>query len=46
VEGHPAGCRLAETLLTELVGAPVTEHCQRGHPPHCAFEVPIPVNGD
>src|SRR5829696_6389191 len=35
VEGHPAGCRLAETLLTELVGTPVAERCQRGHPPRC-----------
>ena len=42
VEGHPAGCRLAETLLTELVGTPVAERCQRDHPPRCAFEVPLP----
>jgi predicted ArsR family transcriptional regulator len=42
VKGHPAGCRMAETLLCELTGVPVTERCQRGDPPRCAFEVPLP----
>ena len=42
VSGHPAGCRLAETLLSELTGAPVTEQCQRGTPPRCVFEVALP----
>jgi predicted ArsR family transcriptional regulator len=41
VEGHPAGCRLAETLLSELVGVPVVEHCQRGDQLKCAFHVPL-----
>jgi predicted ArsR family transcriptional regulator len=41
VEGHPAGCRLAETLLSDLVGVPVTEHCQRDGPPRCAFHIPL-----
>src|SRR5262245_22174377 len=42
VEANPACCRLAETLLTELVGVPVSERCERGRPLRCAFEVPIP----
>jgi len=41
VEGNPAGCRLAETLLSELVGVPVTEHCQRGDQLRCTFHVPL-----
>ncbi len=39
VEGHPAACRVAESLLADLIGAPVTERCRHGTPPHCAFEV-------
>jgi predicted ArsR family transcriptional regulator len=42
VEGHPAACRLAETLLSELVGVPVAERCQHGSPPRCAFQVTLP----
>lgn len=42
VAGHPAACRLAETLLAELIGAPVTERCQHSTPPRCAFELPLP----
>jgi hypothetical protein len=32
-------CRMAETLLTELAGVPVYEHCDRGERPRCCFEV-------
>jgi predicted ArsR family transcriptional regulator len=41
VEQNPAGCRMAETLLSDLIGVPVTEHCQRGCPLRCAFHVPL-----
>jgi predicted ArsR family transcriptional regulator len=41
VAGHPAACRLAETLLSDLVGVPVTERCQRGDQLKCAFHVPL-----
>jgi predicted ArsR family transcriptional regulator len=41
VEGHPSGCRLAETLLSELVGVPVVEHCKRDGPLRCAFHVAL-----
>jgi predicted ArsR family transcriptional regulator len=39
VQDHPEVCRMAETLLTELVGMPVHEHCDRGERPRCCFEV-------
>ena len=35
---HPEVCRMAETLLTELAGVPVYEHCDRGERP-CCFEI-------
>ncbi|SRR5712691_3872389 len=34
IPGHPEVCRLAETLLTELVGVPVHEQCERGEIAH------------
>lgn len=40
VPGHPEVCRLAETLLTEVTGAPVRECCDRGEPLRCCFAVP------
>ena len=36
---HPVTCRLAEALVSELVGAPVVEACERGERPRCAFRV-------
>jgi predicted ArsR family transcriptional regulator len=39
VPGHPAVCSLAETLLTDLVGVPIQECCDRGERPRCRFEV-------
>jgi predicted ArsR family transcriptional regulator len=36
---HPEVCRMAETLITELVGVPVHEHCDRGERPRCFFEL-------
>jgi len=36
---HPEACLIAETLLSEIIGAPVKEHCQRGANPSCCFEV-------
>ncbi len=41
VPGHPEACRLAEALLTEVVGAPVRECCDRGEPFRCCFTVPM-----
>lgn len=36
---HPGACRLAEALVTELIGTPVVECCERGERPRCAFRV-------
>jgi predicted ArsR family transcriptional regulator len=36
---HPEVCRMAETLITELAGVPVYEHCDRGERLRCCFEV-------
>jgi predicted ArsR family transcriptional regulator len=36
---HPEVCALAQALVEEITGRPVTECCQRGDRPRCAFEV-------
>jgi len=36
---HPEACLLGESLLTEIIGSPVKEHCVRGPAPSCRFEV-------
>lgn len=36
---HPGACRLAEALVSELIGTPVVECCERGERPRCAFRV-------
>ena len=37
VPDHPEVCRLTAALLSEVVGEPVAEHCQRLEPPQCCF---------
>ncbi len=39
VSEHPEVCRLAETLLSEIIGVDVQERCDREGPPRCRFEV-------
>ena len=39
VADHPEVCRLAETLLSEIIGLEVREHCDRNGPPRCRFEI-------
>lgn len=39
VADHPEVCRLAETLLSEIIGVEVREQCDRDGPPRCRFEV-------
>jgi predicted ArsR family transcriptional regulator len=39
VSVHPEVCRLAETLVGEIVKAPVHEHCDRSGRPSCRFEI-------
>jgi predicted ArsR family transcriptional regulator len=41
VPGHPEVCSLVETLLSELVGVPVQEQCERTGPVPCRFVVPV-----
>jgi len=36
---HADLCHAVESLLTEFIGAPVTECCDRGERPRCRFEV-------
>ena len=36
---HPEACLIAESLLTQVVGAPVKEHCIHGGTPSCRFEI-------
>jgi predicted ArsR family transcriptional regulator len=38
---RPEVCRAVETLLSEVVGAPVRERCARGERPRCCFEVAV-----
>jgi predicted ArsR family transcriptional regulator len=42
VHGRPEVCRAIESLLTELVEAPVHECCERGARPRCCFEIGAP----
>jgi predicted ArsR family transcriptional regulator len=39
VRAHPGTCHATETLVTEVVGAPVQECCERGARPRCRFEI-------
>lgn len=41
VPAHPEVCQLAEALLTEIVGVPVTEQCDKATPPRCRFHIPL-----
>jgi predicted ArsR family transcriptional regulator len=36
---HPEACLIAESLLSEIIGAPVKERCHRGADPSCCFEI-------
>jgi len=39
VAEHPEVCGLAETLLSEIIGAQVHERCEREGTPKCRFEI-------
>ena len=41
VREHPEVCDLAETLLSELMGVPVQEQCERTGPVPCRFVLPL-----
>ena len=36
---HPEACLIAESLLSQIVGVPVKEHCIHGGTPSCRFEI-------
>ena len=38
VARHPHACLMAETLLSEVLGVPVKEVCEKSDPPRCRFE--------
>lgn len=39
VTEHPEACRLAESLIAEIVGMKVRERCDRAQTPKCCFEL-------
>jgi predicted ArsR family transcriptional regulator len=39
VRGHPEVCSAVEVMLSDVIGAPVRECCERGDRPRCCFEV-------
>jgi predicted ArsR family transcriptional regulator len=43
---HSEVCRMAETLVTNLAGVPIYEHCDRGERPRCCFEVTTPDDAE
>ena len=45
VPEHPKVCKLVEAFLTEIVGVPVHEHCDKGERPRCCFEIPLGQHG-
>ncbi len=46
VSVHPEVCRLAESLVSEIVKVPVTERCEREGAPRCRFEIESPTRSD
>jgi predicted ArsR family transcriptional regulator len=36
---HPQACQIAESLLSEIIGAPVKEHCVHDPTPSCCFKI-------
>jgi predicted ArsR family transcriptional regulator len=39
VRAYPGTCRAVETLIAQVVGEKVREHCERGDRPRCYFEI-------
>lgn len=39
VARHPEVCLVAEAFLSQVIGAPIKEHCMRGESPRCYFEI-------
>ena len=43
---HPEVCRMVETLISDLAGVPIHEHCDRGARPRCRFEIAHPHDAE
>jgi predicted ArsR family transcriptional regulator len=43
VEGHPEVCKLVETLLADILGIAVEQHCCAEPSPQCVFEIDAAV---
>lgn len=43
VRSHPDACRVLQTLLSDVLGTPVEEHCDRNDPPRCCFAIQTSV---
>lgn len=43
VPDHPEVCQLAEAMVSEIVGLPVHERCDKGQPARCCFEISLPA---
>jgi predicted ArsR family transcriptional regulator len=39
VQGHSEACTAVETMLSDMIGVPVHECCERGDRPKCCFQV-------
>jgi predicted ArsR family transcriptional regulator len=39
VMAYPGACQVAEALLTDIIGVPVRERCEKGASPRCCFEI-------
>ena len=45
VVAHPELCQLIEAMLTDIIGLPVQEQCDRRQPPRCSFAVATTTEG-
>lgn len=43
-EQQPLTCRMLQSLLSEMLGQPVREICERNGNPRCAFETEVPTD--
>jgi predicted ArsR family transcriptional regulator len=39
VQGHPEVCTAVEAMLSDVIGVPVHECCERGDRPKCCFQM-------
>lgn len=43
---HGEVCKMVETILSEIIGAPVQQACQRKSSPQCCFEIQTSPEGE